>query len=118
MQVITDRFTAANAAPSKPNRSAINQVRSNEFLQNPWELREFAIARGASQLTMTTAKQTPHHSLNNSVLLGDYIWDFSAQILAGTYQVPLLYQGQRMLTGAVPNGPPQQFWNGPGAGND
>ncbi|MFK3648405.1 hypothetical protein ACI2IY_08170 [Lysobacter enzymogenes] len=118
LQVITDRFTAANAAPSKPNRSAINQVRTNEFLQNPWELREFAIARGANQLTMTTAKQTPHHSLNNSVLLGDYIWDFSAQILAGTYQVPLLYQSQRMLTGAVPNGPPQQFWNGPGAGND
>jgi len=118
LQVITDRFAAANAAPSKPNRSAINQVRTNEFLQSPWELREFAIARGASQLTMTTAKQTPHHSLNNSILVGDYIFDFGPQILANTYQVPLLYQGQRMLTGAVPNGPPQVFWNGPGAGND
>lgn len=118
LQVITDRFTAANAAPAKPNRSAINQVRTDEFLQSPWELREFAIARGANQLTMTTAKQTPHSSLNNSILVGDYIFDNGPAILAGTHVVPLVYQGQRMLTGAVPNGPPQQFWNGPGAGND
>lgn len=118
LQVITDRFTAANAAPGKPNGSAINQVRTNEFLQSPWELREFAIARGATQLTMTTAKQTPHHSLNNSIALGDYIFDNSPQILAGTYRLPLLYGSDRLLTGAVPNGPPQLIWNGPGAGND
>lgn len=121
LQVITDRFTAANAAPLKPNRSAINQVRTNEFLQSPWELREFAIARGSTQLTMTTAKQTPHISLNNSIALGDYIFDNGPSILAGTYRLPLLYGTDRMLTGAVPNpgSPlPSLIWNGPGAGND
>lgn len=123
LQVITDRFTAANAAPGKPNGSAINQVRTNEFLQTPWELREFAIPRGSNQLRMTTAKQTPHHSLNNSIALGDYIFDNSPFILAGTYRLPELYGTQRMLTGAVPNpnngmGLPTLFWNGPGAGND
>ena len=52
---------------------------------------------------MTTAKQTPHHSLNNTIPVGEYIFDNSAAILAETYRLPELYGTQRMLTGAVPN---------------
>ncbi|ALN60712.1 hypothetical protein GLE_5371 [Lysobacter enzymogenes] len=118
LQALTDGFTAANAAPSKPNRSAINQVRSNEFLQNPWMLEEFRLPRGGGQLAMTLAKLTPHHSLNNTALLGNYINANAAAIVAGTYDIPLSYLGQPMATGSVRNISPQQAWNAPGVGNN
>ncbi|MEI2432397.1 hypothetical protein RDV84_06745 [Lysobacter yananisis] len=116
LQNVTDRFTAANAAPGMPNNSAISQVRTNEFLQNPWELREYFIPRGGNQLTITTAKQTPHHSLNGSSLLASYINANEAAILAGTHVVPLSYLGQPMLTGTVRN--TQTVWNAPGIVNN
>ncbi len=48
LQAVTDRYTAIGAALGKPNGSAINQVRSNEFFlasvgHQPWELREFKL---------------------------------------------------------------------------
>ncbi|MGH8081859.1 MAG: hypothetical protein ACREP7_14895 [Lysobacter sp.] len=118
LQAITDQFTSANAAPQKPNRSAINQIRTNEFLQNPWELREFNILRGTTQLSIVPAKQTPHNSRNNSALLANYINTNQAPILAGTYTVPLSYLGQPFLTGSVLNPSPQQAWNAPGIVNN
>ncbi|MGO4261458.1 hypothetical protein [Lysobacter sp. TAB13] len=118
LQAITDQFTNANAAPNKPNRSAINQIRTNEFLQNPWELREFNILRGNTQLSIVPAKQTPHHTHNNTALLANYINTNQAQILAGTYSVPLSYLGTPFLTGSVLNPSPQQAWRAPGIVNN
>jgi hypothetical protein len=44
LQAITDQFTIAGADPTKPNGSAIDQVRTNEAGFGPsWELREFDI---------------------------------------------------------------------------
>lgn len=60
LQALTDSVTVANAEPSKPNGSAINQVRSNEIaLSSPWQLREFALEAPFSSLVSATIKQTP-----------------------------------------------------------
>jgi len=74
LQAITDQFTRRNADPSKrPNRSALSQLRTNEFaladipFESFWELREFRIcgdagACGLGQLEETTIAQTPDAS--------------------------------------------------------
>ncbi|MBP6749073.1 MAG: hypothetical protein KA144_05500 [Xanthomonadaceae bacterium] len=120
LQAITDQFTAANAAPRKPNRSALNQLRTDEIaLAVPWELREYVLPQGNGNLTLTTAKQTPHHTRNNTALLANYINVNSAAILNGTHVVPLTWVGQPFLTGSnfnfsVVDG---AVWNAPGVGN-
>lgn len=123
LQAITDQFTSANAAPNKPNRSALNQLRTNENALNPlWELREFVLpGRGpvVTMLNIVSTKQTPHHTRNNTALLANYINTNSAAILGGTYVVPTTWTGQPFLTGSnfnfsVADG---AVWNAPGVGN-
>lgn len=77
LENITESFVQANAAPSKPNGSALNQLRTNELaLGSPWQLREFAIASsGWNQhlLTQNTVNQTPANALNGTPDLRDYV---------------------------------------------
>ena len=121
LQAITDQFTKANAAPHKPNGSAINQIRSNEIaLASPWELREFILPATSDPLKLVSTVQTPHHTRNNSLLLADFINVNAAAILAGNHVVPDLWAGQPFLTGSnfnfsVAN---SAVWNAPGVGND
>lgn len=65
LQMITDVFTLANTNPRNPNRSSLNQLRTNENeLVIDWELREFRI--GASRLLEpVTVKQEPAEQYNN-----------------------------------------------------
>lgn len=120
LQAITDQFTSANAAPGKPNGSAINQVRSNEIaLASPWELREFVLRQGNPLLQISSTVQTPHHSWNNSGLLANYINANAAALVAGTHTIPPTWAGQPFLTGSnlnfgVGNA---QVWNAPGVAN-
>lgn len=120
LQAITDQFTAANAAPNKPNGSAINQVRSNENSLNPlWELREFVLQQGNPNLQIVSTVQTPHNTLNNSATLANYINANAAAIAADAHTVPALWLGQPFLTGSnfnfsVANG---AVWNAPGVAN-
>ncbi len=80
LETITETFVRANAAPDKPNGSALNQLRTNEIaLGRPWELREFVIAdAGWNQhmLKPNTVALTPDTSLNNSARLLDYANSF------------------------------------------
>ena len=123
LQAITDQFTTANAAPNKPNRSALTQLRTNENALNPlWELREFVLpGRGpvVTMLNIVSTKQTPHHTLNNSALLGNYINVNSPAILNGTYVVPPAWLGQPFLTGSNfnPSFADNAVWKAPGIAN-
>ncbi|HEX8852684.1 MAG TPA: hypothetical protein VF754_04315, partial [Pyrinomonadaceae bacterium] len=118
LQAITDQFTKANAAPSKPNGSALNQLRTNEIAianlppDEHWQLREFRLPRGDGHLFEANAKQTPHETLRNTDLTADYVNADAAAILAGTYTVPDFWLSQKFLTNAsdVPF-PPGVFWN-------
>ena len=122
LQGITDSFTKIGAVPSKPNGSALNQLRTNEVeLSFPWELREFALLPdignvGPTSLRETTVKQTPDNDFNGGALVGDFINEFEAQILAHQHVVPSVYQGQNFLGGSSFNN--IDFWDGIGIHNN
>ena len=84
LQHITNQFATANAAPTKPNGSALNQLRTNENLLTPptvfpptqWELREFKIFCNDSDVGLlrpVTVKQTPREDVDSTPLLQNYI---------------------------------------------
>lgn len=117
LQAITDQFTSANAAPNRPNRSALNQLRTNENALNPlWELREFVLPGRtpvATMLNIVSTKNTPHHTHNNTALLASFI-------NSGATNVPTTFMGVPFLTGSnfnfsVADG---AVWNAPGAINN
>ncbi len=117
LQAITDQFTAANAAPNKPNRSALNQLRTNEdALSRPWELREFVLpgrTAVATMLNIVSTKNAPHHSHNNTALLASFI-------NSGVTSVPTTFMGVPFLTGSNFNFSvaDSAVWNAPGAVNN
>jgi hypothetical protein len=101
LQAITDQFTLRDADLSKlPNRSALNQLRTNEFAladqpgDTHWELREFRICADAGlcnlgRLEQATIAQTPDVSFQFQPSLGDFVNDNEVAILAGQHLVPL-----------------------------
>ncbi len=121
LQAITDQFATANADPSRlPNKSAINQVRSNELLDFPWDLREWRIFPNDSDagwLRQVTVKQTPDFDLNLKPIIAAYGNDpvNIPLILAEKHKVPLNYTGLPFLGGSAPMPTPAFFWDGPGA---
>lgn len=89
LTAITEQFAAANAAPTKPNGSALNQLRTNENALDPlWELREFRIDEDSHLLFTDTTKQTPDESLNRTAVIGQFIQAHTPEILAGKHVVP------------------------------
>lgn len=117
LEAITDQFTAAGAAPRKPNGSALNQLRTNEIaLARPWELREFHIGGSDHLLHEVPVKQTPDISVRDTARLGDYIVAHAAEIREQRHAVPLeLPAGRPFLAGAAPADAPGFFWQAPGA---
>ncbi len=100
LQAITDVFATANASPSRPNGSAINQIRTNEFaLGSPWELREFNIDPSTHQLFLTTVKQEPAKKYNARAIppglppdvtkMADWVNANAADIVLDKHVVPV-----------------------------
>lgn len=104
LQAITDQFTLIGASPGKPNGSALNQARTNDFfLAPPWELREFTLQPPAgppAPLLMSTVAQTPANVHQNTPLLANYVNANTPAILANNYTVPLMWGGGTFLGGA------------------
>ncbi len=104
---ITARFSATGQ---------LNQIRSNEFLDNPtgpqpdWELREFHAVTGPSRLVQVAVAATPAFSLNNTPALARLIRDQESAILAGNALA--LTPAQRGAVSPVPFG---FRWEAPGA---
>lgn len=136
LENITEQFAKAGVAPRKVNESALNQLRTNEFLPPvtaPWELREFRLTMGkedplpaTGQLIQTTVKQNPDEVLNNTNTLADYINANCAPILSDSHVVPLSF-ARSALDPPMPNPPaflggnafvPPSFWNAPGLACD
>ena len=117
LQMITDQFSLAGEDPAKPNGSALDQLRSNEFdLDAPWEEREFQIMPGG-QIQEAPVAQTPEVTFLATATLTDYINANEAAILAGTNTVPLLLGSTPFLGGSAPNN--GTFWTGnPAAANN
>lgn len=117
LAAITEQFVKAGADPLKPNQSALNQLRTNEFAFGPpWQLREFHIAAAdsdAGHLREVTVKQTPDVSLNKTAPLADYVNQNSLAIKAQQHTVPLDFpppNGGPFLGGAADTDK-GMFWN-------
>ena len=57
LQAITDSFTGRDG-----RRGALNQIRTNEGLALPWQLREFHFDAATGRLVNAPLKDTPHRS--------------------------------------------------------
>ncbi len=127
LQNLTQQVVMRNAAPGKPNGSAINQVRTNENLLAPtWETREFRLfSTAANPRRFTTSSApgylsehvtvlTPFDLFNNTPTLTNFLSSQNGPILAGTHDVPLDFGAVTNFLGAFPQMPTTGFyWNAP-----
>ncbi len=122
LQKLTDQFATAGADPSRrPNLSALNQLRANELLREPWDMREwrlFASDSDAGWLRQVTAKQTPDFDHNFKPLIAEYAAMNAAAILSETHVVPLEWRTPGkprvpFLGGNAPMPTDRFFWDGP-----
>jgi hypothetical protein len=105
LEAITDQVVLRNRAPSKPNGSALDQLRTNEIaLASPWELRQFNLLSPIDFLHEAPVAQTPDVRFNahdpgwsGSTLLDTYI-----QTTPIGATVPLTFMGVPFLGGAAP----------------
>ncbi len=105
LQEVTDAFTGIDTdeLPDTPYRPTdISQIvtNENEFGNGIWEMREFN-PDGTGQLAMRTLPMTPAWGFNSTVTLIRYLQEYEQDILAGTYEVPLEYQGDPFRAAAV-----------------
>jgi len=116
LQAITDQFTKANAAPRKPNGSALNQLRTNEIAianpapDNTWQMREFRLPPPNGHLGEVNVKLTPDETRRNTDLTANYVNADTPNILLQRHDVPLFWLGQKFL-GNHSNVPFGTFWN-------
>ena len=131
LQALTQQVVVANANPTRPNGSALGQLRTNEVaLDAPWDLREFRLTQAPfsflnSNTVEDTIRNDPGSDFNNNTngtgRLLAWIQNVVKPVLvlqgneASIPLVPLLFQGQSFLAGdSRVNEPPP----GPGTGPD
>jgi len=119
LEAITDQFSLAGAAPTKPNRSALNQLRTNGGATNEiWEMREFRLPTrgiGTGYLKLSTVKQTPDSRLMGAGYsfpddLTNYINGETVAILADQHVVPAQFAGRPFLGGVADSQPAPSGW--------
>ena len=103
LQAVTERFTARNAAPGRPNGSALGQIRTNDFfaLSFAWEFREFHLDATSGMLVPAPVALTPDRSFNFSDRLGRFVLANEPAILAEKHTVPLMFEGAPFQGGNV-----------------
>ncbi|QQR41662.1 hypothetical protein JKA73_21145 [Myxococcus xanthus] len=118
---LTQQVVVRNAAPRKPNGSAINQIRTNEeWLRYPWELREFHLMGSGPSVNRLQGQPTvltPGDSHNNTTVLRDFINANTPAILANSYTVPPTYPtSSTPFLGAFPwiSSPTDSYWRASG----
>jgi hypothetical protein len=122
LQAVTDVFTNQGAGGSKPNGSALNHLRTNEFLTTPWNIRDFAIQSASKQLALIHPSKEPRSesNINSSPTLAGSITDLvnfvnnSANTnlieTEGNYNIP---DGIKAIDAQIPSPSPTPayFWN-------
>lgn len=61
---ITNVFTASNTTDSNPNKSALKHLRTNEFLTQPWNIRDFELDPQTKKLTIVHPDKEPMERSN------------------------------------------------------
>jgi hypothetical protein len=117
LEAITEEVVKAGADPDKPNGSALNQLRTNDFAAAPrWELREFRIFStdsDAGHLRMVTIKQTPDFTLRGvaNTQVRDYVNTNAATIKLDKHVVPLDFPAGTPFLGAATQYDNNTIWN-------
>ena len=107
LENITRDFTDFGAA----RKGSLSQLRTNEnALDSLWQLLEFR-QNGTGDLDLTTVKQTPALSINNTMALQSYLEANESNILMGRHVVP------DTLLASQANTPFGVFWNNPTTGS-
>ncbi|QEY14554.1 hypothetical protein D0C16_00295 [Cellvibrio sp. KY-GH-1] len=116
---LLNKVTSKGAVASKPNGSALNQVRTNEIpFGHDWELREFKLNSATGQLRQVTVAQTPAKRHNRTAFLADYINANEADILLGDHQIPNVVNGEAFAGAAsLADFGPFTVWEAPGINN-
>lgn len=116
---LLNKVTRKGAVASKPNGSALNQVRTNEIrFGSEWELREFKLNSATGQLRQFTVAQTPANRHNRTAFLANYINANEAEILFGDHQIPDTVNGQAFAGAAsLEDQSLFTFWDAPGINN-
>ncbi|WP_437287558.1 LamG-like jellyroll fold domain-containing protein [Sorangium sp. So ce406] len=113
LQALTTRFAGRDAAPGKPNGSALAQLRTNEIaLTDPWELREFVLSADTGFLRPEPVKLTPDLGFDGSARLADFVNQNAAELIAERHTVPEVFQGAPFLAGSSINN--LSAWTAPG----
>jgi hypothetical protein len=110
LEKLTKSFTKTWCAPSKPNGSCINQIRTNEASLHPdkiWELREFRLT-AQGKFAQVVSVQTPDASLNGTDALASFINSNADAAKLRTHAV-----SSAMLAASVPSSM-TSFWSAPG----
>jgi hypothetical protein len=106
LEAITAQFTKPGLNPSRPpNKSMINQLRSNEIDTQPWELREWKISCcgfDAGFLRESTPVNTPDADLDDMPVINSFIG-------SGLTSVPKIYPFTPFLGGVAPE---PLIWDG------
>jgi len=113
LERITEQFVRAGSAPTRPNGSAIGQVRTDEiFLSAPWELREFQLdQRFFSFLHEKTTADTPDDSFNGTAAFADWVRNKVIPGLPNNVpKVQLIFSPHGNFLGAHPQEPTAAFF--------
>jgi hypothetical protein len=104
LQAVTDRFTSRDAAPGRPNGSALGQIRTNDFFAfgGAWEFREFHLSATDGMLVPAPVAQTPDRSFNFTTRLGQFVTSIEQELLTTErHVVPLTFDGVAFQGGNV-----------------
>jgi hypothetical protein len=122
---IVDRFVApANLLRFLTNEAAFDPATDDDRAAVQ-QFRQFQLNVTGTRLEPAPVNLTPANSLDNTAALANYINQNEGVILAGTHQVPPMFEGAPFQGGAV-FGPPNQqgataqrgFWKAPGILNN
>ncbi len=105
LQAITNQFALPGQGVSGPQNSAISQIRANEILQAPWEMREWRIFKNDSDagwLREVTVKQTPAWSHNGTPDIDNFLASAPGAFSTPGVSVPLMFMSKPFLGGGSP----------------
>ena len=106
LKAITDVFSTANADPTRTNRSALKQIRTNDLVlsaDGAWEMREFKLDSATHKFKLSTTAQEPIEKYNEASHVDTppdvnnlvaWINAHAAEVLADKHSVPLTVEDQ------------------------
>jgi hypothetical protein len=114
LETLTDRFSLSGRCGASTTDTALGQLRTNDNLADPWNLREFRLDN-SGQLNEVVARRTPRQKFIGQTALASYINATEAGIMNLKYEVPATLQGQPFAAGLVTmRSDPPVIWNAPG----